>query len=123
MPIYEYSCSHCGVVEAFQAITENPLTRCPVCKKCKVKKLISESSFQLKGSGWYATDYAKKSSGNGNGKKHTEEKSSEKSADKPADKPATESAAPAKESSSAKDSSPKDSTSKDSTSTSAKSPA
>ena len=59
MPIYEYSCQKCGVVEVTQRITENPLAKCPKCKS-KVKKLISNTSFQLKGTGWYVTDYARK---------------------------------------------------------------
>ena len=59
MPIYEYSCQKCGVVEVTQRITEKPLAKCPGCKS-KVKKLISNTSFQLKGTGWYVTDYARK---------------------------------------------------------------
>jgi len=63
MPIYEYSCPKCGEFEVTQRITENPLKKCPTCKS-KVRKLISNTSFQLKGSGWYVTDYAgKKSAG------------------------------------------------------------
>ncbi|HTY62492.1 MAG TPA: zinc ribbon domain-containing protein [Acidobacteriota bacterium] len=62
MPIYEYQCSKCGeVFEAFQKITDEPLTKCKFCQG-KVEKLISQSSFQLKGSGWYLTDYARRSS-------------------------------------------------------------
>ena len=62
MPIYEYQCTKCGeVFEAFQKITDEPLTQCKFCKS-KVEKLISHSSFQLKGSGWYLTDYARRSS-------------------------------------------------------------
>jgi putative FmdB family regulatory protein len=64
MPIYEYDCPRCGVFEATQRITENPLSRCPTCRS-KVKKLISQTSFQLKGTGWYATDYGRKGNGNG----------------------------------------------------------
>jgi putative FmdB family regulatory protein len=59
MPIYEYKCQKCGVVEVMQRITEEPLRRCPHCKG-KVERLLSRSSFILKGSGWYATDYARK---------------------------------------------------------------
>jgi putative FmdB family regulatory protein len=59
MPIYEYSCQKCGVVEVTQRITEKTLAKCPACKS-KVKKLISNTSFQLKGTGWYVTDYARK---------------------------------------------------------------
>jgi putative FmdB family regulatory protein len=62
VPIYEYQCTKCGeVFEAFQKITDEPLTQCKFCKS-KVEKLISQSSFQLKGSGWYLTDYARRSS-------------------------------------------------------------
>jgi putative FmdB family regulatory protein len=62
MPIYEYDCDTCGTFEVSQRITENPLRRCPKCKG-KVRKLISSTSFQLKGSGWYVTDYAGKDGG------------------------------------------------------------
>ena len=65
MPIYEYQCSKCGeVFEAFQKISDNPLTECKFCHG-RVEKLISHSSFQLKGSGWYLTDYARKSQPSG----------------------------------------------------------
>lgn len=59
MPIYEYRCAKCGDFERMQRITDPPLERCPKCRK-KITKLISNTSFQLKGSGWYVTDYAKK---------------------------------------------------------------
>ena len=58
MPIYEYKCGKCGVFEITQRITENPLKKCPTCKS-KVERIISATSFVLKGTGWYATDYAK----------------------------------------------------------------
>jgi putative FmdB family regulatory protein len=58
MPIYEYDCKQCGVFEVSQRITENPLTTCPKCNS-DVRRLISLTSFVLKGSGWYATDYAR----------------------------------------------------------------
>jgi putative FmdB family regulatory protein len=64
MPIYEYRCEKCGDFEVTQKITDNPLSRCPTCKT-KVKKLISNTSFQLKGTGWYITDYARKDKGAG----------------------------------------------------------
>lgn len=85
MPIYEYECPACGVVEVMQGINDDPLSRCPNCRKRKVRKLISESSFQLKGSGWYSTDYGH-GNGNGNGKKDKEEKApaSEKTDSTPA---------------------------------------
>jgi putative FmdB family regulatory protein len=60
MPIYEYKCRKCGKqFEAFQGITEPELKSCKYCKG-KVHKLVSLSSFSLKGSGWYVTDYAGK---------------------------------------------------------------
>jgi len=60
MPIYEYECLNCGHVhEIMQKMSDKPLAKCPQCSG-KVQKLISQSSFHLKGSGWYATDYAKK---------------------------------------------------------------
>jgi putative FmdB family regulatory protein len=61
MPIYEYRCNQCGEFEIMQKITKPGLKRCPTCQG-KVTKLISNTSFQLKGSGWYATDYARKGS-------------------------------------------------------------
>jgi putative FmdB family regulatory protein len=62
MPIYEYACPKCGEFETTQRITDPPLKKCPTCKS-KVQKLISNTSFQLKGSGWYATDYGGKKKG------------------------------------------------------------
>ncbi len=60
MPIYEYECENCGRrYEVWQKITDPPLTTCEACKG-KLNKLISQSSFILKGSGWYVTDYARK---------------------------------------------------------------
>jgi len=88
MPIYEYDCPKCGVVEVMQKITEDPLKRCPNCR-CKVKRLISLNNFHLKGSGWYATDYAGKNGGNGTASKKSEsEKDSgvDKTSEKPAKK-------------------------------------
>lgn len=61
MPIYEYECSQCGKVEeAFQRFSDKPLSKCRNCSG-KLHKLISQSAFHLKGSGWYVTDYANKS--------------------------------------------------------------
>ena len=79
MPIYEYACDKCGTFEVSQRITESPLRRCPTCKG-KVRKLISSTSFQLKGSGWYVTDYAGKSAGSkkdDGGEKKSESKDSD----------------------------------------------
>jgi len=63
MPIYEYECRKCGhQVEIRQRFSDQPMT---VCESCggKMKKLISQSTFHLKGTGWYVTDYASKSGG------------------------------------------------------------
>lgn len=58
MPIYEYRCSACGhELEALQKITELPLVTCPSCRADALIKLVSAAGFQLKGSGWYATDF------------------------------------------------------------------
>ncbi len=60
MPIYEYECDKCGHhVEAFQKITDPPIVECDQCQS-DMKKLISQSTFHLKGTGWYVTDYASK---------------------------------------------------------------
>ncbi len=57
MPVYEYQCSVCRhIEEAFQKISDAPLTVCPKCHG-PLGKIISHSSFHLKGSGWYVTDY------------------------------------------------------------------
>ena len=82
MPIYEYQCEKCGTFEISQRITEKALGKCPTCKG-KVKKLISNTSFQLKGTGWYITDYARKGQNGdaktGNGSKSSSESKSESS--------------------------------------------
>ena len=58
MPIYEYRCADCGFQEEYlQKVSEPPLTVCPSCGKPKFEKLLSAAGFQLKGSGWYATDF------------------------------------------------------------------
>lgn len=61
MPIYEYQCKSCGhQLEAFQKITDEALKNCPECQQPTLNKLISSTSFQLKGTGWYATDFKDK---------------------------------------------------------------
>lgn len=96
MPIYEYRCEKCGVFEETQRITDPALERCPTCRR-KVRRLISNTSFQLKGGGWYVTDYGRggqggkktgeksESSSDGSGSSASESKSSSdsKSSDKP----------------------------------------
>ena len=63
MPIYEYECTKCGhETEVFQKITDKATAKCELCRG-KMKRLISQSTFHLKGTGWYVTDYASKRSG------------------------------------------------------------
>lgn len=62
MPIYEYECGECGHrLESIQKMSDAPLTDCPTCGQPGLKRLVSAAGFQLKGTGWYATDF--KSSG------------------------------------------------------------
>ena len=71
MPIYEYECtSCCNVFEVIQRMTEDPLNSCPDCSG-PVKKLVSKSSFLLKGGGWYSDGYSSKAS-NGSGSTATD---------------------------------------------------
>jgi len=90
MPLYEYRCSKCGkVFEVLQKFSDQPLATHPECGGA-VERLLSASSFQLKGGGWYATDYAKSGSkpeAKGEGKSESEDskpesKPAEKSSDK-----------------------------------------
>jgi putative FmdB family regulatory protein len=84
MPIYKYTCEKCGShVEVIQKVSDPPLKRCSKCRG-KLAKAVSRTSFQLKGSGWYATDYpATKSASE---KKAKTEKSEDKPDKVPADK-------------------------------------
>jgi len=89
MPIYEYECQRCGTFEVTQRIIERALSRCPTCKG-KVKKLISNTSFQLKGTGWNVTDYARKGQDGAaakseNGSKSSSESKTESKADSKAE--------------------------------------
>jgi putative FmdB family regulatory protein len=96
MPIYAYKCSNCGFAkDVLQKMSDPLLTVCPSCGESTFSKQVTAAGFQLKGSGWYVTDFRE-----GGGKKGGEggDKSAEKSADKPAEKSgdkAGDSAAPA----------------------------
>ena len=58
MPIYEYQCGSCGTKkEHLQKLSDEPIPVCPACGSNTYTKLISAAGFQLKGSGWYATDF------------------------------------------------------------------
>lgn len=61
MPIYEYECRKCGEThEILQKMSEGPKRKCPSCGAMSLKKLISAAAFQLKGTGWYVTDFRDK---------------------------------------------------------------
>jgi putative FmdB family regulatory protein len=61
MPIYEYKCQNCShSFEQLQKATDKLLSTCPECGKNHLKKLMSNTSFQLKGTGWYVTDFKNK---------------------------------------------------------------
>ena len=81
MPLYEYQCDACG--DRFEKIvkfSDPPLETCPKCGGGPVQKLFSSPAIQFKGSGWYITDYAKKSSGDAStGSKSASKSTSDKS--------------------------------------------
>jgi len=78
MPIYEYKCAACGHQEEhLQKVSEKPLAKCPACGRKRYQKQLSAAGFQLKGSGWYATDF--KSSGSKKEEKKPEAKPEAKS--------------------------------------------
>ncbi len=62
MPLYEYQCGRCGRFEVIRKFSDAPLVACPTCGQ-EVQKLPSAPAIQFKGTGWYITDYARKSSG------------------------------------------------------------
>ena len=77
MPIYEYRCASCGHQQEFlQKVSDAPLTTCPACGKPDLSKMLTAAGFQLKGSGWYATDFKSKpaASGSSSGESKTETK-------------------------------------------------
>ena len=79
MPIYEYECTKCGHhFEVIQKVSDAPLKKCEKCKG-KAERLISSPAIQFKGTGWYVTDYAKKSSGPDSSSTSSDSKSSESS--------------------------------------------
>ena len=81
MPIYEYECIKCGnQTEAWQKFSDSPLTECNLCSG-RMKKVMSQNSFHLKGSGWYVTDYASGHSGGAPGKENSDESPAGKKGD------------------------------------------
>ncbi len=99
MPLYEYKCASCGeVFEVLQKFSDEPLATHPACGG-PVERLLSPPAFQFKGTGWYVTDYARKSNGSSGGhsgghSKHADNgKTESKTESKPAEtKPAATSA-------------------------------
>ncbi|HKU69515.1 MAG TPA: FmdB family zinc ribbon protein [Burkholderiales bacterium] len=112
MPIYEYRCGACGFQKEFlQRLNEKPLTVCPECGKRSFNKMVTAAGFQLKGTGWYATDFrggakSTASSEGSDGKsadaKSVDAKSDGKTADAKADKPAAKDSSKKKSESAAK---------------------
>jgi|SRR5688572_12487793 len=109
MPIYEYRCSQCShELEALQKLADAPLTTCPACHAATLVKQMSAAGFQLKGSGWYATDFRggkTKPAESGDGAKpgatadsssDSESTTGKKTETKSESKPATESASGSK---------------------------
>ena len=93
MPIYEYRCQECQqIFEQWQKDFSDQEKSCPVCGS-RSQRLISNTSFVLKGSGWYVTDYCKKEASSGSNGKKAE--STEAKTDAPAKETATKSAEPA----------------------------
>jgi putative FmdB family regulatory protein len=84
MPIYEYRCGACGFQKEFlQKLSDAPLKDCPECGKAALSKMVTAAGFQLKGSGWYATDFK-----NGQSKAKPAEKTDVKAEAKADDKAA-----------------------------------
>lgn len=91
VPIYEYQCDNCKhKLECIQKIDDDPLLTCPKCDTDSLRKLVSKTSFRLKGAGWYATDFKDKPKKTAAGKEH-EPSPVTKDDVKPAEKPAAES--------------------------------
>ncbi len=105
MPVYEYECAACNHrFEEWQKITDKPVKVCPSCKARKVERLISQTSFQLKGGGWYGDLYASSKPGAGGDKGAKAESNTDSKA-----KPAAESGTKSETSSSTSKDTPKDS--------------
>ena len=80
MPIYEYQCKVCGGhCEILQKISDPPATQCPHCHAHELRKLVSAAGFQLKGTGWYVTDFRDKGKTKAKEKTHDKPEKSEKS--------------------------------------------
>ena len=90
MPIYEYRCSACGHQEEhLQKVSDPVLSQCPACGKSTFEKQLSAAGFQLKGSGWYATDFKGKKAEEKKTEAKTDAKTETKSETKTEAKPKT----------------------------------
>lgn len=84
MPLYEYECDACGKrFERIQKFSDPPIDVCPNCGKGPVRKLLSSPAIQFKGSGWYVTDYAKRSSTDAGHSKGSSDSAEKKSSEAP----------------------------------------
>jgi putative FmdB family regulatory protein len=126
--MYEYECAKDGRFELIRRFSDPPLKKCPTCGR-PVEKLVSASAFQFKGTGWYVTDYARKSEAKSNGtdgagKKNGEANGEAKDAGgkKNGEAKSTDSSASKDTSKDAKASTPTTSTSKDSSASRGSSP-
>jgi len=96
MPIYAYKCESCGhAKDVLQKMADAPLTDCPVCGKPSFKKQLTAAGFQLKGNGWYATDFKGGPGGPGGAAAPAVPASSDGGAAAPSSPAATPSSAPA----------------------------
>ena len=106
MPVYEYICKACDhEFERQQRISENPLKKCPSCGAMKAKRLISRTSFVLKGGGWYSDLYSSSrgNEGKGEGSAESESKSESSSTSEPSsEKPSSDKSSSKKKPESAK---------------------
>jgi putative FmdB family regulatory protein len=96
MPIYEYECRKCKAhIEAFQKISDKPLTK---CRKCggRLDKRISAPAIQFKGSGWYVTDYAAKATKGEASESQTTSETTAKDMTEKTDKKSTKEGSPSK---------------------------
>lgn len=80
MPIYEYQCSSCQhKFDCIQKINDEPIKTCPQCSEDTAVRLVSAAGFQLKGTGWYATDFKNKSQPDKSNPKHTDKQQTKES--------------------------------------------
>jgi putative FmdB family regulatory protein len=85
MPTYSYECQACGTkFDQYQKFEDKPITKCPNCKRNKVRRVFTPASIVFKGSGWYKTDSRTKSTSTARGEK-SDDKPAEKTGEKAAD--------------------------------------